>query len=220
MMTEWWPHSLLCTSQLSLLQTSAHAEKAHNAILKVELFRLWPLFSVALGTCNPVRWYHKMCGDFLMLNMSPCPSSSASSLRPTCPFCPLHGDCALTSVFPSSRLLLPPPPPSLSRFSRWFLGAASPPSPVGWAGRRRRVAPTAPRREPFTRSSTCRSQSALWRVRGFTAALKMCTKYQHFCIQKCSLSFLDHIKAYKLRISKNLYLVCFQCVRMAGGAAS
>lgn len=89
---------------------------------------------------------------------------SSSNLRPI-----------VTPLLHLSFILLPPllpltlsrPP---SRFSRWFQGAASPLSHVGWAGRKRQVALTAPKRQPSMKSSICRSQSAHWRVRASTAA--------------------------------------------------
>lgn len=72
-------------------------------------------------------------------------------------------------VCSSSRFFRPLPiPPASTRFSRWCLGAASPPSPAAWAEKTTPVAPTAPKRVPSTRSSTCRKQSALWRVRKLT----------------------------------------------------
>lgn len=78
-------------------------------------------------------------------------------------------------VFPSFVLYPSPGPPFLLlclslRFSRWFQGAASPLSRVGWAERKRLVALTAPKREPSMKSSTYRSRSAHWRVRASTAA--------------------------------------------------
>lgn len=76
-------HSLLCTSHLSLLQRSAHAEQHIMQILKVELSSFWPPLSIDLGTCRV------MCGEF---NIPVLPLSlHHSSSSPTCPSSPLHG---------------------------------------------------------------------------------------------------------------------------------
>lgn len=86
-------------------------------------------------------------------------------------------------VLPSS------PRPAPHRSSRWFPGAASPQSRAGSTGRRRRGAPTAPRREPSTRSSTCRSRSAPCQVSAATATVagysinSSCRKVFTFCTE-------------------------------------
>ena len=97
-------HSLLCTSHLSLLQRSAHAEQHIMQILKVELSSFWPRLSIDLGTCRV------MCGEF---NIPVLPLSlHHSSSSPTCPSSPLHGVfifhlvCYFMFVFLLSLLLL------------------------------------------------------------------------------------------------------------------
>lgn len=146
------------------------------------------------------------------------------------PVCLLHGYFSFTSIFLSScfysfthpppflRLLLLSLSPFISRFSQWSLAAALPPSHVGWAERRRLVAPTAPRRERFMRSSACQSQSALWQVGRPTAAeIKLAclvlngTKWPRLtCIES---GFLKSVKMFLLVLSLILFSVlCVLCV--------
>lgn len=123
-------------------------------------------------------------------------------------FCPSSFSCPplLLRLFPS-------------RFSRWFQGAACLLSRVGWAERMRRVALTAPKREPSMKSSTCRSRSAHWRVRASTAACGKNNSVKIFEMLK-QLLWNRFDKTWGLLFWVYNWLSCFQFVRMAGGVAS